>query len=107
MDIMIAIVIFIGAIFVFYSILSADPSDKTNELEDEALIVAKNINITNNITLIEELFEEDYYLLKKKLRVKNEFCIFLEDEDGNIIYITQDHPGMGSDKINISDVPCG
>jgi predicted transcriptional regulator len=107
MDIMIAMVIFIGVIFVFYSILSTNGGDKTGELKDDALIIAENINITKNISYIEELLGEDYSELKKKLRVKNEFCIFIEDEEGNVIYLSQDQPGIGSGKINISDVPCG
>lgn len=106
MDIMIAIVIFIGTIFVFYSILSAKGSSKVGELKDDASILAKNINITQNMSLIEELLSEDYSQLKKKLRVKNEFCLFLEDENGNVIYLSQDQSGIGSGKISISDVPC-
>lgn len=109
MDIMIAMVIFIGVIFVFYSILSPNGGDKTGELKNDALIIAENINITKNISYIEELLGEDYSELKKKLRVKNEFCIFIEDEEGYVIRVNPDDPGqlgIGSDKINISDVPC-
>jgi hypothetical protein len=106
MDIMIALVIFIGVIFVFYSILSTNGDNKIKELKDDALIVAENINITKNISQIEELLGEDYLELKKKLRVKNEFCIFLEDEEGNVIYLSQDRPGIGSGKIKISEVKC-
>ena len=106
MDLMIAMVIFIGVIFVFYIILSTNGDNKIRELKDDALIVAENINITKNISQIEELLGEDYSELKKKLRVKNEFCIFLEDEEGNVIYLSQDRPGMGSGKIKISEVKC-
>lgn len=106
MDIMIAMVIFIGVIFVFYSILSAKGGDKIVELKDDAVIVANNLNITQNISQIEELLGEDYSELKKKLRVKNEFCIFLEDEEGNVIYLSQNQPGIGSGQIKISDVQC-
>lgn len=106
MDIMIAMVIFIGVIFVFYTILSTNEGDKIVELKDDALVIAENINITKNISLIEELLREDYSELKKKLRVKNEFCIFIEDEAGNVIYLSQDRPGIGSGKIKISDVEC-
>jgi len=116
MDLMIAFVIFIGTIFIFYSILSDRLSSKTGELEDEASVVLENIvsadsevritdGITVNETKLEELLGMEYSEIKDKIRIKNEFCIYLEDEDGNIIYI-QDLPGIGSDKINISDVPC-
>jgi hypothetical protein len=111
MDIMIALVIFIGTIFVFYSILSGNQGDKTEELEKDASTVAKNINITKNISQVDELLQEDYDELKKKLRVKNEFCIFLEDEEGNIVPINPkdaDQLGIGSGEIMLGseNVPC-
>ena len=117
MDIMMAIVIFIGTIFVFYSILSNKQGSKTGVLEDDASRVLENIvsedssvritdGITVNQTKLEALLGMEYSDIKKKIRVKNEFCIFLEDEDGNIIYITPGQPGIGSDKIIVSDVPC-
>ena len=123
MDIMIAFVIFIGTIFVFYSILSDRLSSKTDELGDEASVVLENIasgdsevRITDGITLnetkLEELLGMEYSEIKDKIKIENEFCIYLEDEDGNIIYITPedpaepDKPGIGSDKIKISGESC-
>lgn len=119
MDIMIALVVFIGTIFVIYSVIGGNKDVKVSELEDDASKVLKNVvsesssvgivdGIEVNITKLEELLGKDYSEIKKQIRVKNEFCIFLEDEDGNIIYITTDpdRPGVGSDKINISDIPC-
>ena len=116
MDIMMAFVIFIGTIFVFYSIISDRLSSKTDELEDEALVVLENIasgdsevriidGIKINETKLEELLGMEYSDIKKKIRIKNEFCFFLEDANGDVIYILN-KPGVGSDKINISDVPC-
>ncbi|MFH0867722.1 MAG: hypothetical protein V1831_00240 [Candidatus Woesearchaeota archaeon] len=118
MDIMIAIVIFMGTIFIFYSILNNNPDDKTRELQEDASRVLKNIasedsdvgiieGVEVNKTRLEELLGEDYSEIKKKLRVKNEFCLFLEDENGNIIYLTPEQAGVGSEKINISGIPCG
>ena len=109
MDIMVAFIIFIGVIFVFYSIISNKQGGKEDELQDDALRVLENLNITENISQIDELLAEDYSELKKRLRIENEFCIFLEDENGNIIYINPedlDQPGLGSGKISISDEPC-
>jgi len=123
MDIMIAFVIFIGTIFVFYSILSDRLSSKTGELGDEASVVLDNIasedsevRITDGIivneTKLEELLGMEYSEIKKKIKIENEFCIYLEDEDGNIIYISPENPtdpdvpGIGSDKIKISGESC-
>ncbi|MCH8003628.1 MAG: hypothetical protein IH934_03260 [Nanoarchaeota archaeon] len=123
MDIMLAVVIFIGTIFVFYSILSGGKETKAGDLEDEASIVLENIasedsevritdGITVNETKLADLLGMEYSDIKKKIKIKNEFCFFLEDEDGNIIYITPedpaepDKPGIGSDKIKISGEAC-
>jgi len=116
MDIMIAFVIFIGTIFVFYSIISDRFTSKTDDLGDEASIVLGNLasedseigiidGIIVNETKLENLLEMDYSEIKKKIRIKNEFCFFLEDSNGDVIYI-KDELGIGSDKINISKVPC-
>jgi len=118
MDIMIAVIIFMGTIFIFYSIISGGEESKIDELEGDASIVMENIatedsavRITEGIAIDEEKLEEllgmDYSEIKKKLRVENDFCIFLEDGEGNIIYLEAGQPGIGSDKIKVSDVPCG
>jgi len=116
MDIMIALVVFIGTIFVFYSIIEARQDGKTDDLQDEASIVLENIaSEDSNIgildgteideTKLQQLLGEDYAIIKEKMRVKNDFCIFLEDEDGDIIYINKE-PGIGSGKIKISGEGC-
>jgi len=117
MDIMIAIVIFIGTIFVIYSVLNDQQSDKTGELEEDASRVLENIvsegsgigiidGINVDETKLQELLGEDYNEIKKKIRVQNDFCIFLEDENGDIIYISPGQPGLGSGKIKISGERC-
>lgn len=121
MDIMIAVVVFIGAVFIFYSVLSAKHGSSQEELQGEASVVLGNamsensdIGIINGSEVdakrLEELLGEDYDAIKKMLRLKNEFCIFLEDENGNVVYIESegsDYAGIGSGKITISDTPCG
>lgn len=117
MDIMIAFVIFIGTIFVFYSIVSDRLSSKTDDLGEEASVVLGNIasedsevgiidGIIVNETKLVELLGMEYSVIKKKIRIKNEFCFFLEDANGDVIYIETGKPGIGSGKINISDIPC-
>ena len=55
---------------------------------------------------LEQLLGEDYKSIKERIRVEKDFCIFLEDEDGDVIYISPGQAGIGSGKIRISDVPC-
>ena len=117
LDIMLAVVIFLGTIFFFYIILNSSQGNKASELEDEASIVIQGVisedsefGITDgneiDIDKLEELLGMDYSEIKTKLRVQNEFCIFFEDNDGNVIYINTDYTGIGSSEISVSDVPC-
>ena len=117
MDIMIAIVIFIGAIFLAYSFITSNQDNKGTELKEEAFIVLESLasevpdigildgNEVNQAKL-EALLGMEYSDIKERIRIENEFCLFLEDENGNVIYIESGKPGIGSEKIKISDDPC-
>jgi len=55
-----------------------------------------------------------YESLKSKLGVRNDFCIFFEDKDGNLIDIgrdlgeeKEDVRGIGNAEFEISGYPCG
>jgi len=121
MDIMIAVLIFLGTIFLFFAILNITQSDKADDLKKDASIVIEGIvsdsselGILNGTKVSAEklgaLLEEDYDDLKRRLRIKNDFCIYFEDDQGNIIYInkseTKNYTGVGSNIINVSGVPC-
>jgi len=121
MDIMLAVIIFIGTAFFFFTILNQKQGSKAEELQDEASKVLSTIisddsdvGILNgseiNVEKLEDLLG-NYSNIKNKLRIKNEFCFFFEDEDGNIIFIniseTKNFTGIGSGTINVSNIPCG
>ena len=117
MDIMLAVIIFLGTVFFFYAVLNTSQGSKADELQDEASKVLTGIlsedsgvGITDgnkiNTTKLEELLG-NYSGLKSKLKAKNDFCIYFEDEEGNIMYINATYTGLGSGIINVSDVPCG
>jgi len=116
LDIMLAVVIFIGALFVVYSILSGSKADTAGKLEEDAALVLDNlasedfeISVVDGVELNEAkllgLLNEEYPDLKQKIRAGSDFCIFLEDEEGKLVYISN-KPGIGSDKIKVSDQPC-
>ena len=116
MDIMLAVVIFIGAIFVAYSILSGSKGGTAAKLEEDASSVLDNlaskdseISIVNggeiNDVKLQELLAKEYPELKQLIRAGHDFCIFLEDNEGKLIYISN-KPGIGSNKIKISGQPC-
>ena len=117
MDVMLAIVIFIGTIFVFYVIFNANQTDTAKVLEKDASRVLKSVSsegsdvgIMDGTELdeakLEQLLGEDYKTIKERIRTEKDFCIFLEDENGDIVYISPGQLGIGSDKIKVSDVPC-
>ena len=122
MGIMIAVIIFISAFFIFFTILNSGQGTKIDELKKEAIKVLRGIasedppvgiifDDEGNQEKLEDLLSMDYSEIKKKLRVQNEFCLYFEDENGYIIYInvsgSKNHTGIGSETIKISDVPCG
>ena len=117
-DIMLAIVIFITTIVLFFVFLNPAQESSVDELQNEASIVLKELETDDpdlgiidgtivNETKLQELLGKDYQDIKKKLRIKNDFCIYFEDKNGNIIYIDATHTGVGSDTITVSDIPCG
>ena len=117
MDVTLAIVIFVGAIFVFYAIFAGNQESTAEELEKDASKVLKSVSsedsgvgIMDGIEVdeakLQQLLGEDYNTIKEKIRADNDFCIFLEDEQGNVIYVSN-KPGIGSGKIKISNQPCG
>ena len=116
MDIMIAIVIFIGAISVIYAVISGNQKSAAKDLEKDSLKTLGSIasedpdvSIFEGVEVdeakLQHLLGADYDAIKEKIRAEEDFCIFLEDEKGDIIYISGE-PGIGSKKIKISNLPC-
>ena len=117
LDIALAAIIFISAFLIFFGIANSDLGRKFQEVSDEAdylvnLITSGNmaLRLTDgnsiNASKLEELMLTPYEQLKGQTGVKNDFCIYLEDDRGNIIPIN-DSLGIGSDTINVSGIPCG
>ena len=52
------------------------------------------------------LFEQNYTDLKQQFRTQENFCIYLEDQNGRIIQVAGKN-SIGSDEVNVSGVPCG
>ena len=117
MDIIIAVVIFMVVLSVFYIVFSRDSSEKAKSLNREASTVIKQIStgenslrIVNNnevnVSKISELKNLSYDELKRRLKVENDFCIYFEDEKGNIVLINNSYRGIGASSINTSGAPC-
>jgi flagellar basal body-associated protein FliL len=133
MDLIIGVVIFLLAIGVIYAVLTSKAKEDITPLRIESEVVATKLTttesskdnelivVTNNqldeekLTSLAEKAKttEGYEALKAQLGVKNDFCIVLLDEKGNVVYLTDNngnkYTGIGpaDDNFKISGTPCG
>jgi len=118
-DVLLAVVIFVSVILVFYVTMNAKQKQGLNELESEvtdlkvALEQDKDFGFIQSNTVDEEKFQAfmdnataNYTWLKNKLGVKGDFCIFYEDADGHVI-VVDNKPGIGNSSVLIDGYPCG
>lgn len=116
-DIVLGVVIFMAAFFIFYSLLNADTGAKAQNLKKEASLVTKQVASQEaplrvvdknevNISKLNELKKLSYEDLKRRLRIEGDFCIYLEDNKGNLVLINNSYRGIGSQNINLSGTPC-
>ncbi|MBI2657335.1 hypothetical protein HYX08_01425 [Candidatus Woesearchaeota archaeon] len=116
-DVALAVIIFMAAFFIFYGVLNANPEAKAGTLKEEASSLVRqvasgesNIRIVDNnqinISKFNELKNLSYDDLKSALKISGDFCIYLEDEKGNLVLINNSYKGIGSPNINLSGTPC-
>ena len=116
-DIAIGVVIFIGAFFMFYALINANPNTKVEHLKEEASQVITQIVSSDSLLKVVEKNEINqsrlnqmknltYAELKRMLNIESDFCIYIEDDKGNIVLINDSYRGIGSSTINLSNVPC-
>ena len=116
-DIITAVVVFIVAFFIFQFSLNTNPNAKAKNLKEEASAVIKQVasdeaiirvvdNNEINESKLAELKNLDYNELKRNLRIEGDFCLYLEDDSGNIVLINNSYKGIGSPNINLSNTPC-
>ncbi len=128
-DLVIGVLIFLVALGAIYSLLGSrqqeDPTPLRIESEVIATILTSNASsqqlqvADNNQLSMDQLgmlahqAQGDYGSLKEQLGIKNEFCIYLQDDQGNLVYIRDQNGtrysgiGSGSDDLNVSGVECG
>lgn len=117
LDIVLGVVIFTAAFFIFYSLIDADTGTKAQNLKEEASLVTKQVASQEaplrvvdknevNISRLNELKNLSYGDLKRRLRIEGDFCIYLEDDKGNLVLINNSYRGIGSPSINLSGTPC-
>ena len=116
-DVVLGSIIFIVAFFAFYSLLNASTNPTVEDLKNDAAIVIREVaaddstlsivhNNEINITKVMELKNYTYDELKRMMRIQSDFCIYLENEKGEIVLINNSYKGVGAPSINISGTPC-
>jgi len=120
LDLILAAGIFILVLIAFYAIFSNDSSgnsQKDLEKSAEEIIISLDANSGKQKSAVvvdgkidenklTELSQEDYQELKRILGVSDDFCIYIEDENGRIIPINGTFVGVGGDSITIDGTPC-
>ncbi|RJQ16996.1 hypothetical protein C4573_02955 [Candidatus Woesearchaeota archaeon] len=113
-DLVLATMVFILIITIFYSLLGKPNENKVQDLQDEAEQIAGQLDEANVAILIDgsidqtklsELSLKDYEELRRILGTDKEFCIYLEDEQGKIIPINN-KIGIGSGEVSVSGASC-
>ena len=122
-DITLGVFVFIAAIFIVYALLNANQGSKASALKEEASTVIgqvasedASISIVNNNEIdsaklkgLKSLQTDSPEELKRKLKVEGDFCIYMEDENGNIVLIQDEsggYKGIGSSGIDLGGAPC-
>jgi hypothetical protein len=119
-DVLLAVVIFISIIIIFYATISSNEPLSVKELQNEAERLRVELERNQNLGFINKdsidpakldnfaaLSIANYDSVKERLGVRGDFCIYFEDENGNLMLVRDNRSGIGSASINISDTPCG
>lgn len=123
-DLIIAVIIFLFILGVFYAVMVNRSSSPRGDLEQQSDYIAskldreKNPNpyaVIDKNTLDQEtlniLYNSTYKELKQQFNIQGDFCIYLEDQEGYLIIWQNEtggnKTGTGNNTILISGTPCG
>lgn len=117
-DMIIAVVIFVMMIGVLYAVMNRENRVDLIDLQVEANNAAAKLKdpsagdcnfIINNVinqTKMERCFQKDPNEVRKLLGLDDNFCIFIEDREGRVIYVSG-RSGVGDDELIVGATPCG
>jgi hypothetical protein len=120
-DVLLAVVIFVSVILIFYVTMSSRQKPDIKELQAESGSLKLELEKNHELSFLvsdqvdEAKFQafadnitDNYTAVKQKLGVKGDFCIFYEDSEGNIIPVGNNNlVGVGNGNISIGGTPCG
>ena len=112
MDLIIAVVVFLLAIGIFYFFTNSKTTTDQSTLKIETQVVAERLtgdestSILNGTVVDEEKLQNltttDYETLKASLGVRDDFCIVFRDQEGNIILVGENKTGIGNPSLNLT-----
>ena len=120
-DVLIAVGLFTIALIIFFSI-SSDQTDKlkVDNLNKEASKLIAALSGSRNTTpnpafiqgtkvnptTLDNLSNVPYHQLKNVFGISADFCIHFEDSRGNIINVSGNKTGLGSELVTVGGVVC-
>src|SRR3989344_5377621 len=124
LDIILAFVIFMLIVGIFYTLLSNNKKTTIQDVQLEASTLSGALDsssgINSTLSIIREglvdkdklqsLYTADYNNLKTKFGIKGDFCIYMIDQYGNLVAINTSSGlknGFGNGNLTINDIPCG
>lgn len=96
-DLIIGVIIFMLIVAVFYALITAKTKPEFEELQEDARSVVAKVETAPDDSFglikagqidparLQELCDMPYDQLKAELGIENDICIYLEDQNGNII----------------------
>ncbi len=124
MDVVLAVVVF-GFITVTFTSFALLDSSNVDALEREAQLVAGGLAnplmMCNDLPVLRDgsldqnttacLFGQDYEDLQQLFQTSQDFCMYLEDQDGNVIPVRLNdgttQRSIGSPDVIVGGLPCG
>lgn len=120
-DVLLALVIFTAVILIFYTTLNAKTNPGLKELQLQAsglkISLEKHLDLgfiysdkidSTKLKNFSDQVEVDYSSVKQELGLVEDFCIFYEDEEGNLIPVDGKVAiGNSTEKLLINGKRCG
>lgn len=106
-------------IFVFYFLGTQQRSERVDAMKQESSSLTnvlgspqkENLSFIEGTKISKERLASfanlSYEEIKDKLGLDYDFCLYFEDDKGNIINLTYGRPGVGSPNVSVSGAECG
>ncbi|MBD3312997.1 hypothetical protein GF345_00985 [Candidatus Woesearchaeota archaeon] len=115
-------------LILFFGIISSMSNPRRGKLSKDAELITKALTGEGDSAIVKDnrveqskieefaIDSDQYEALKQQLGVQGDFCIYFEDNEGNLVpvHVSEDangNPmlvnGLGSDGAIINDHPCG